>query len=194
METFTVGLGCWGTRLLGRNPLVRGIDRVEAAILALLAVLCVLALPMAASMGTYVHDSRARAYVEEAQSRHQVTAVAIEDGHGSISGRKVAFSARATWRFGGREHDGVIGWPSRPNKGAQQGIWVNSEGVSVRAPRPQARAVGEAILVGLSAWVATATAAAGLVCVVHRKFDRVRSAGWDREFRLTREKGNWGNR
>ncbi|MFN6545068.1 Rv1733c family protein [Mycolicibacterium nivoides] len=194
METFTIGLGCWGARLLGRNPLVRNVDRMESVMLAILATLCLLALPIAASMGTFVHDSRARAYVEDAQSKHQVTAVAIEDGHGSISGRKVAFTARATWRFGGREHDGVIAWPTRPDKGAQQGMWVNSEGVSVRAPRPQARAVGEAVLVGLSAWVAMAAAAASLVYVVHRKFDRVRSAAWDRELRLIREKGNWGNR
>lgn len=194
METFTIGLGCWGTRLLGRNPLVRIIDRIESAILVVLATVCVLALPVAASMGTFVHDARARAYSEEAQSRHQVTAVAIEDGHGGISGRKEAFTARATWRFDGRDHDGVLQWPTRPKVGAQQDTWVNSEGASVRAPRPQARAVEEAVLVGLSAWVAMVTAAAVLLYVVHHKFDRVRYAEWDRELRLIREQGKWGNR
>lgn len=194
METFTIGLGCWGTRLLGRNPLVRSIDRIESAVLVVLTLLCVLALPIGASMSTSVHDSRARAYVEEAQSRHQVTAVAIEDGHGGVSGRKVAFTARATWRFDGRMRDGVLGWPTRPKAGAQQDIWVDSEGASVRAPGTYARAVGEAVLVGLFAWVVIATGAAVLGFVVHRKFDRVRSAEWDRELRLIRQKGTWGDR
>ncbi|MBN3508732.1 hypothetical protein JYB55_07750 [Mycolicibacterium septicum] len=194
METFTIGLGCWGARLLGRNPLVRGVDRIESAMLVALTLLCMLALPIAASTGTLVHDARARAYSEEAHARHQVIAIAMADGHGGVSGRKVAFTARATWRFDGRDHDGVLEWPTRPKKGAQQDIWVNSEGVSVRAPGSPARAVGEAVLVTLSVWVAMAAGAAVLAYAVHRKFDRARSAEWDRELRLMGQKGTWGNR
>lgn len=194
METFTIGLGCWGTRLLGRNPLVRRIDRVESTVLAVLASVCLLALPIAASTGTFVHDSRARAYLEEAHARHRVTAVAIEDGQGGLGSRKAAFTARATWKFDGRVHDGVVGWPTQPKLGAHQDIWVNSEGGSVPAPRSPARAIGDAVLVGLSAWTAAAASAAGLAAAVHRRFDRVRFAEWDRELASIRQKGTWGNR
>ncbi|MCV7204271.1 hypothetical protein B7435_21895 [Mycolicibacterium peregrinum] len=194
METFTIGLGCWGTRLLGRNPLVRSIDRLQAIVFVVLATVCVLALPIAAAAGTAVHESRARAYLEQACASHQVTAAAIEDGQGGIGSRKASFTARATWKYDGRVHDGVVGWPTRPKVGAQQDIWVNAEGVPVRAPQSPARAVGEAVLVGLFAWVAAATGAAVVAALVYRRFDRARFAEWDRELTSIRQKGPWGNR
>ena len=81
MQTFTIGLGrSWWVRLLGRNPLVRTSDRIEVMVLALAVLLTVVAVPIAGAIGTSVYDAHTRVYAEEAQTRHQVTATAIEGG------------------------------------------------------------------------------------------------------------------
>ena len=81
MQTFTIGLGRdWWVRLLGRNPLVRSSDRIEVMVLSLAVLLTVVAVPIGGAIGTFVYDAHTRVYAEEAQTRHQVTATAIEDG------------------------------------------------------------------------------------------------------------------
>ena len=54
MQTFTIGLGrYWWMRALGRNPLVRRSDRVEALAVALAIVITVVATPIAGAIGTF---------------------------------------------------------------------------------------------------------------------------------------------
>ena len=45
-----------------------------------LAVLLTVVGPIAGAIGTFVYDAHTQVYAEEAQTRHQVTATAIEDG------------------------------------------------------------------------------------------------------------------
>nr|WP_280830667.1 hypothetical protein [Mycolicibacterium frederiksbergense] len=157
-------------------------------------MLWVLALPIAASVGTFVHDSRARIYAEEAHDRHQVAAVATENGQASIRGRQVAVTADAAWSFDGQLHKGVLVWSSRAVVGAQQIIWVNSVGNMVDPPRSKDRAVSDAVLVALSSWMAVAAGSSSLVYLIHRKLDRGRYADWDRELTSLHDKREWGNR
>ncbi|MGH3677775.1 MAG: hypothetical protein ACRDU5_18985 [Mycobacterium sp.] len=78
LETFTVRLPRWPIfGLLSRNPLVRRSDRIEALVLALAVVVLLLAVPVAAAVGTVVHDSRRDVYAEQAQTRHVVTATSV---------------------------------------------------------------------------------------------------------------------
>ena len=68
METVTVGLPRWPiVRLLGRNPLIRISDRVEAVVLVLAVLVSPLAASIAAAVGTAVDDSRRHLYAEQAQ-------------------------------------------------------------------------------------------------------------------------------
>jgi len=97
MQTFTIGLGRgWWVRLLGRNPLVRSSDRIEVMVLSLAVLLTVVAVPVAGAIGTSVYDAHTQAYAEEAQTRHQVTATAIEDGTVVMQPKSLSFTARAT--------------------------------------------------------------------------------------------------
>ena len=81
MQTFTIGLGHrWWTLVFGRNPLVRPSDRIEFLVLSFAVLVTVVAIPVAAAIGTSVHDARAWVYAEEALTRHQVTATATERG------------------------------------------------------------------------------------------------------------------
>ena len=82
MNTFTVRLPRWPiVRLFSRNPLVRASDRIEAVVLVLAVVVSLLAAPIAAAIGTAVHDARRHVYIGQAQTRHTVAATVIDDSH-----------------------------------------------------------------------------------------------------------------
>ncbi|GAA2777033.1 hypothetical protein [Mycolicibacterium pallens] len=58
MQTFTLTTGRWLQRLIGRNPIVRGSDRLEAGALVVVLIVALLALPLAGAVGTAVFDAR----------------------------------------------------------------------------------------------------------------------------------------
>lgn len=63
MQPFTIDLGrSWFLRLLGRHPLVRPSDRIEALAFVVAAMAIAIAVPAAAVMGTAIHDTRSRMY------------------------------------------------------------------------------------------------------------------------------------
>ena len=80
MDTFTVRLPRWPIllRLLGRDPLVRTTDRIEALVLVLAVVVSLLAAPIAAAIGTAVYDTSRRTYAEQAHTRHTVAATVTD--------------------------------------------------------------------------------------------------------------------
>ena len=190
MQTFTIGLGrYWWMRALGRNPLVRRSDRVEALAVALAIVIAVVATPIAGAIGTSVHDARTLFYAEEAENRHQVTATAIENGSVVVPRDSVSFSGRAKWSIAGSEHIGAIEWPDQAKVGEQQDIWVDSQGEPVGPPPPPSRADTDAVAIALTVWFGVAAAAAGFVYVLRRQLDRRRYADWDREIDASADDG-----
>lgn len=188
METFTIGLADqWWLRVLGRNPLIRRSDRIEALVVCLAVLLCVVAIPIAAAVGTAVHDVRMRYYAEQAQARHQVTATAGEDALVEFQPNHVSFSARTSWTFAGRKHADVVAWSDRVKSGDQQTIWVNDAGDDVGPPPSPRQATSDGIGAAFAAWSLVAAASAVSVYVVRRRLERWRFAQWDREITASRE-------
>jgi hypothetical protein len=194
VQTFTIGLGrLWWVRVLGRNPLVRRSDRIEVLVLSLAVLLTIAAMPVVTTIGTSVHDARTRLYAEEAQTRHQVTATAIEDAVFEVEPNTVWITARASWNAGGRDHVGIVRWPSGVKRGDQQPIWVDKAGQSVPEPPPPTRADSDAIGVALSMWFGVVAAAAGLVYLVRRRLDHSRYRQWDRAINASRHNDGQAN-
>ena len=188
MQTFTIGLGRgWWVRLLGRNPLVRTSDRIEVMVLALAVLLTVVAVPIAGAIGTSVYDAHTRVYLQEAQTRHQVTATAIEDGKVVAQQKSISFTAQATWTAAGRDHSDIVTWPDLVNAGDRQFIWVNVDGEKVDPPPSSSDAAADAAGIAISVWLGVAAASAGLVYAVRRGLNRRRYAQWDCEFDASRE-------
>ena len=80
LGTFTVRLPQWPIfGLFRRNPLLRASDRIEALVLALAVMVLLLAVPVAATVGTAVHDSRRDVYAQQHHTRHLVTATITDD-------------------------------------------------------------------------------------------------------------------
>jgi hypothetical protein len=80
LDTFTVRLPRWPIfGLFRRNPLIRASDRFEALVMALAVMVSLLAVPVAAAVGTAVHDSRRDVYAQQHHTRHLVIATITDD-------------------------------------------------------------------------------------------------------------------
>ncbi|WP_142277126.1 Rv1733c family protein [Mycobacterium asiaticum] len=171
METFTLGLPRWLRVLFGRNPLIRRSDRIEALALALCVAVTLLAAPFAAAVGTAIHDSRARSYAEQAESRTAVNATVLDR-----PARSDSTWVQARWFAAGTEHTGVVQSESAPKPGEVIDIWANPDG-SYAGP-PHMSAAREAVLVAMAIWLNAAVGAAALFAATRAACNRARDAGW----------------
>ena len=182
----SVGYGhrWWVLRACGRNPLVRGVDRLELMIIALGILVTVFSAACAGALGTAVHDARSRVYVAEAQTRHAVTASATDDSV-SVPGIDDSAAARvnARWQANGTEHTGSLNWDHAVKTGDPLTIWVDPNGDRVDAPAPTSQAGVEAVGVAYGAWQTVVFVVALLVCAERSRLDRRRDSAWERDIR-----------
>lgn len=180
MDTFTVPMPrSLFVRLFGLNPLVRTADRVEALLLVFAFVVSIVAVPVAAAVGTAVHDSRSRVYAAQAQIRQQVTATITGDSDAgrNLSGPTVAAPAR--WVVAGTERTGLVVVDRNAKPGDRVDIWVDEQGIPVG--KPVVSATDEAVATGLAIWFGVVIAAATLFGTARVLLDRKRHAGWQRD-------------
>jgi hypothetical protein len=180
MDTFTVRLPRWRlVRLIGRNPLIRVSDRIEAVVLVLAVALSLLAVPVAAAVGTAVHDTRQRVYAEQAQDRQMITGTVVDDSPTQVW-RSKTMAVRARWFAAGAEHTGAVKTRQPVKSGDSIDIWVDQNGFQV-AP-PTRTAVDEAVAAALATWLGVAGAAAALFVGTRAALDRSRHARWQHDF------------
>ena len=182
MDTYTVRLPRWPIllRLLGRDPLVRTTDRVEALVSVLTVVVTLLAAPIAAAIGTEVYDSRRDTYAEQLDTRHPVTAT-VTDVPATQIVRIGTTTVPARWTAAGAEHTGTVKAQSTTKTDDPIEIWVDHNGAQVPAPTPTTRAAVEAVTVALVIWVGFAAAAASLITLTRAACDRIRFIGWQHD-------------
>jgi len=176
--------GWWVLRALGRNPLVRGIDRLELLVVTLGMMAILVATACAGALGTAVHDARYHVYVAQGQSRHAVTARATDDSTlvARVDDRKVT-RVHAQWLVNGTEHHGSVISDRAVKTGDLVPIWVDSDGDIVRAPTSASQAGVDAVGIAYIAWQAVTVAVAGLVWWGRSHLDRRRDSAWEREIR-----------
>jgi hypothetical protein len=182
IDTFTMRLPRWPVllRLLGRDPLVRTTDRIQALVLALAVAVSLLAVPIAAAVGTAVHDSRRHLYAEQTHTRHTVAAT-VTDVPVSQQIVRTTITVPARWTAAGAEHTGAVKAQSTIKPGDPTAIWVDSNGAQVPAPAPTIRAAVEAAMGALVIWISVAATAATLFTVTRAVCDRIRFTGWQHD-------------
>lgn len=172
--------------LAGRNALRRPVDRIEGAVLVVLSAALLVAVAMAAVLGTHAYQSQRAA----SASLHPAMAVLIQAGpfYGSVTH---IGQAEARWRdrWGGKR-SGVLTTVSAPGivgaaAGARIPVWLDRSGQPVAPP-------GSRVAMVLSALVKGAAAAGGagvalLICYVlcRLALDRRRLAAWESAWSLT---------
>jgi hypothetical protein len=183
MDTFTVRLPRWPVllRLRGRDPLVRTTDRIEALVFVLVVLVSLLAIPIAAAVGTAVYDSRRQAYAEQTHTHHTVTATVTDVPASQQILRTGTTTVPARWTAGGEEHTGAVKAPSTTKTGDTIEIWVDNNGAQVPAPTPTTRAAAEAAMGALVIWISVAATTATLFTVTRAVCDRIRLTGWQHD-------------
>ena len=183
MDAYTVRLPQWSIllRLLGRDPLVRTTDRIQALAAALTIVVVLLSAPLAAAVGTEIYDSRRHMYADQAPTRHTVAATVTDVPASQQILRTDTITVQARWSAAGVEHTGAVKAPSTAKTGDPIEIWVDHNGAQVPAPTPTTRAAVEAVTGALVIWVGTAAVAANLFTVTRAVCDRIRFTGWQHD-------------
>ncbi|WP_051574387.1 hypothetical protein [Mycobacterium sp. URHB0044] len=94
-EPLTLRLLQWSVvGLFRRNPLLRASDRFEVVVVALAVMVSLLVVPIAAAVGTAVHDSRRDVYTQQGDTPHLVTPAITDDNLLHISSPGPSSGAR----------------------------------------------------------------------------------------------------
>jgi hypothetical protein len=184
MESFVIRPTTWPVlRLFSRNPLIRAGDRLEAALATLAVLLVLVAAACAGVAGTMIHDAETQNYLEQARTRHILTAKAVDDSTAAGSPDSTASTEHARWQVNGINHADVIASQGAVKAGAPLQIWIDGAGNQVDKPTPVARADMDPWTAALVGWLIVAVAVAHVVAMVHAHVKRMQNAQWDREIR-----------
>jgi len=164
-----------------RNPLRRGLDRVEALLVALLAVAFLAGAPLVATVTAQLaFRAGARAAATE-RSWRQVPAVLLASAPAAMGA-----SVPARWTApGGVRRTGTISVPPGARAGNTVMIWVDASGRVTGQPLARGQAPGQGVL---AAALAVAVAGAVALCLgllAHAALDRRRLAAWELDWQLT---------
>ena len=179
LETFTLRLPQWRIfTLFRRNPLLRASDRIEALALAVAVMVSLLAIPVAAVVGTAVHESRRDVYAAQHHTRHLATATVIEGTAAQNISRTNTATMAARWTAAGAEHTGAVEAPSTTKPGDNLAIWVDNNGELTDEPTPTTHAGVEAVTAALFTLAGVIAAATILSAGTRAVCDRVRAIRW----------------
>ncbi|ORC00598.1 hypothetical protein B1T48_03790 [Mycobacterium persicum] len=192
METFTIDPRCWRlARLVGRNPLLRRTDRLEALLLLVVLVASLLLIPAAAIVGAEVLDARDHQYAAQAQVRHPVTATVTGATHDPNSEGIVV---HVRWAAAAGERTGSFRHSAPLNVGQRVEIWVDRDGNLVRPPTPRWHAGVDAVVTSVLILLTCGAAMSLVVGSVRSRLDRARDAAWERDLSCLQDDGGRRNR
>lgn len=170
---------------IGRNPLRRRVDRLEAAIVLSAVLAALVMIPAAAALGTSVRNSsentaaQRRAVLTQVQARTlENTETAVADAPGQVTSQvRVAWSDPA-----GRPREGRTDVAIGTRQGTEVTIWLDSSGSIADPPRR----AGVSAAIGAAVGLSVATMSWLLIAVLARlavvPLDRRRMRDWEREW------------
>ena len=170
--------------------LVRGSDRVEAAVFRGSLLVAVLLLPVLAGLGLAVDRNLLADAARQRAQGHVVVATLLGDAPPVVvdgAGQLVAGSVQtpATWRLpDGTPTQGRVPADRGLRTGAQVHVWVDATGCPAPHPIPATRAAAIGVLVGAGAWATAVLVLALGFWGVRQGLDRHRSRAWSREWAL----------
>lgn len=166
-----------------RNPLRRTADRVEAAIMAVLAVILLAAGPLA-GIAAVDRAAAAGARAGHAQAGwHPTMAVVLLGAPNQVGGLEQAApepAALATWTApDGTRHEGQVRVPDGTKAGATVPVWTNRSGTLEAAPVQRGNVIVWETLAALAAVTALIVAVVIAGFLARMVLDRRRLAAWD---------------
>ncbi|CCW13057.1 hypothetical protein RAJCM14343_2353 [Rhodococcus aetherivorans] len=180
---------------------MRRSERVESALVLVVAMFVLVMVPLAAAYGTATYARVGQLALEERLERHQVTAILLEEpgptGTGSMTdtatrGPGDPDRATARWTTGTDEtRTGKVETPFGAKPGETIDIWIDSTGDPVAAPRTGSDGVVAGVSAALTVWGVGSGIALLLLYGVHRVGVRRRLSALDREWNETGRSPGW---
>ncbi|UXA18986.1 hypothetical protein [Mycobacterium sp. SMC-4] len=192
MQTFTLGIGVWARRLAARNPLVRATDRMEAAVILLVATLSILAIPVAGAVGTAEYDRLMVTISEQQLTRQQVEATAVAESRAAPQPYQMRYLTAVEWEFAGTTHSDEIRTP-RLSAGDSVPIWIDESGVRARPPLTGEDAAAAAVSSALGFWLVASALGVAVWLAVRLRLIHNRFQEWDRELDDLADNGGRAN-
>jgi len=185
----------WYRRALGRNPLIRGADRLEAVAVLIVFVLALVAVPVAAHTGSRIYDTRLQLATEQAQTRHSVEAEVVRGITGIPTDFNTPAYVQVQWREGAQTRTERVMSPATVKQGAHLTLWLDQSGQVVSAPLTAGDAKVSAVGTAWVVWFATVVVGSLAALGVRRGLDRSRDRAWERELLLLAHNDDgWANR
>lgn len=178
----------WSVRVIllafRRHSMCRKSDRVEAATLLSVAVLSVLAIPLAVVVAMSFFSSSMVTVRHQSSERHQVVATVVSTSGGqSLKTMAGESAATVVWRDAhGRRGQDVIPVVGVPEVGSRLTVWIASDGHRVPAPLTRSQAQVQADAVGIAVATGVLGVAYLLLFTVQRVLLRRRVRAWDAEW------------
>ncbi len=171
---------------LDRNPLRRGSDRAETAVLGILIAAFAVGAPLAASAaGSLAHAIAARQQQAQDAATHQVMATLLQQAP-AWNAETGALPSGARWRApDGRVRTGLVDAPSGAPKGSAVPVWVNRAGQLTDPPLPASEVAARADLAETLTVGGLALALIAAARLARRALDRRRMAAWDADWLAT---------
>ena len=184
---------CWPLRAIrgarpDRNPLRRGIDRLETCLLVGLFVALAAVTPFAARLaGHTFYQSALHARQEQLVTRHEVRAVLTDDaGPVSTYSLSAYVLTEASWTsVGGVPRSGAV--PAEPGspKGTAVTVWTDGSGYLDSPPLALSEVASQAEAATIGAIVAAGVVYIGGAAAIRQLFNRRRMAAWDADWVAT---------
>lgn len=178
----------WRRIHLGRNPLARIPDRIEAVILVGGVVAALLGVPLAAAAGSEAYATMMERSALETASRHSTTAFLLEDApparigvDGMPSAETASVAARWALPDGGFQ-EALVSADLGASAGDAVTVWLDESGAVVEPPVMPMDATSAGIGVGVGVWLAAVALLAAGYLVARQLLNRARRAAWDREW------------
>ncbi|NIH84941.1 Rv1733c family protein [Amycolatopsis granulosa] len=179
----------WRRLHIGRNPLARTSDRVESALLLVVVLGLLVAIPLAVFTGSRTYGGQLAVSEQQHASRHLVTATVVEDAPAPVPATEGAFSTsgsagvRAAWTYnGGEPKTGIVPADPGATAGTRIPVWINDAGNPTPAPITATDATTTGVLAGLFAWLVAALALSAAYWITRLVLDRRRAARWENEW------------
>ncbi|GAA5160491.1 Rv1733c family protein [Amycolatopsis sacchari] len=187
----------WRRIHLGRNPLARRSDRVEAVVLLVAVLGLLIALPLAALVGTNTYRGQLAVSAQQQASRHLTTATLVENAPTPVPATDGAYlsanggttGTHARWTLpDGAERVGTVAADPGSPAGTRVPVWLSDAGNPVPAPMTSSDATTTGILAGIFAWLVVALGLTAVYWSVRLVLDRRRAVHWEREWQYAGER------
>lgn len=188
------------SRLLwpARNPLARGVDRVEGTVVVLAVLLALVLVPVMLTFGSLTYSSLAERSEQQSGSRHQTVAVLTQDApetgttvRGEVVGGRSKVPAR--WQLpDGTTRTGRVEADEGLKAGAEVAVWLDESGDLTNPPLSTVDIVGAGVLAAGFGWLGAVGLLALACWSLHRVLDRRRYQAWQAEW--ARVEPDWHDR